>query len=176
MQRIVITAVAAVAAALAAAPPSTAAAPRPAGAARVEVTEPRVEELYAASVEKLLGAARTEPFYLLPTPADSAGLTPRLRPASGAARAATAALARRVARRLSTRGPSGVRGVRAALAPGDTLQLVLGALRFEPAEAARFGRLRIAVVPTAGARQTMEFLLRREPTGWEAINARLVGP
>ena len=82
--------------------------------------------------------------------------------------------ARLVARRLASRGPSGVRGVRSSVAGGDALQLVLGALRYEPADAARFGRLRIAVVPAGGDGQTMEILLRREPSGWEAINVRVV--
>lgn len=145
-------------AAPAAAPPAPASAPAPAPAA-----------LYALALEKLLARAGAEAVYVLPSAAAS-DLHVRARRASGPARTASAATAREVVALLRRRGAPGVRGTRERLAPDGALQVVLGELRFEPESSPTFARLRVGVVGADGARQTLDFLLKREGARWRALN------
>jgi hypothetical protein len=126
-------------------------------------------ELYALAVERLLSGDSGTVAYLLPSAA-LPDLHVRARRAAGPAHSVTAAEAKAVAARLARRGGHAVRGVRHTLGADDVLQLVLGELRFEPASNPTFARLRIGVVGTGGARQTLDFLLKREPTGWRVLN------
>jgi hypothetical protein len=141
----------------------------PATALAQEQGEPSLSELYALAAAKLLGAPSEQEFFILPTSART-DLTERARNASGTPRHAVDATAREVASRLSRRGYRGSKGMRARLSRGDELQLVLGELRFEPAQHPTFARLIIGVVGAGGAEQSMEFLLKREPAGWRVLN------
>lgn len=134
-----------------------------------EQGEPSLPELYALAAAKLLGAPSEQEFFILPTSA-RAGLTERARIASGSPQRAGDGTAREVAARLARRGYRGSKGMRARLNRGDELQLVLGELRFEPAQRPTFARLIIGVVGAGGAEQSMEFLLKREPDGWRVLN------
>jgi hypothetical protein len=143
--------------------------PLPSGASGLYQTEPSLPELYALAVERLLGAPPAQEFFILPTAARPS-LTERARSASGKPMTATDATARSVASRLQRRGYRGSRGIRTRVAPDEDLQLVLGELRFEPAQRPTFARLIIGVIGTGGAEQSMEFLLKLEPSGWRVLN------
>lgn len=130
---------------------------------------PEPASLYALAVEKLLAKADADEVYVLPSAAAS-DVSVRPRRASGAPRVATATTARRVVALLRERGVAGVRGTRPQLGRDDVLQIVLGELRFEPERSPTFARLRISVVGGGGARQTLDFLLKRESDGWRALN------
>jgi hypothetical protein len=129
---------------------------------------PAIDELYATAAARLLGPVGDQAFVLLPT---SAGrqVAGRARPGSGEAHVASATTASHVARLLARRGYRGTRGVRADIAPSAALQLVLGTLRFEPPHDPHFARLAIEVIGSDGNAVVMEFLLKREPQGWRAI-------
>jgi hypothetical protein len=134
-----------------------------------EQTEPSLPELYALAAAKLLGAPSEQEFFILPTSART-NLTERARNASGSPRRASEATAREVATRLARRGYRGNKGMRTRVDRGDELQLVLGELRFEPAQRPTFARLIIGVIGAGGVEQSMEFLLKREPDGWRVLN------
>jgi hypothetical protein len=134
-----------------------------------EPREPSLPELYTLAVARLLGAPAEQEFFILPTSARS-GLTERARLASGQPRRAGDAIARDVATQLARRGYRGSKGMRARVDRGDELQLVLGEMRFEPAQNPTFARLIIGVIGAGGAEQSMEFLLKREPGGWRVLN------
>ena len=150
------------AAAAARLPPS---APTPADSAG------QLAEVYAVATARLLESAPGEAVVVLPTPANvTADVAVRARRASGPAQRASAATARRVAALLAGRGMPGVRGAATAGAPDDAVQLVLGELRFEPGEAPRFARLKIVVVGADGARAPMNFLMKKDASGWTTLN------
>lgn len=130
---------------------------------------PEPASLYALAVEKLLARSDADAIYVLPSAAAS-DVSVRPRRASGAPRVATATTARRVVALLRERGIAGVRGTRPQLGRDDVLQIVLGELRFEPERSPTFARLRISVVGGGGARQSLDFLLKREGDVWRALN------
>jgi hypothetical protein len=152
--------------------PGTAAAARlTAGAPAPADSAGQLAEVYAVATARLLESAPGEAVVLLPTPANiTADVAVRARRASGPAQHASAATARRVAALLAGRGMRGVRGAATAGAPGEAVQLVLGELRYEPGQAPRFARLKIVVVGADGARAAMNFLMKKDATGWTTLN------
>ena len=138
--------------------------PRASTASRVPTTE-----LYALAVARLLGDESADSAWVVPTAA-LGDLNVRQRAGAGPAQRASIAEARRVVARLSRSGRHPIRGVRATLGRDDALQLVLGEVRVEPPMNPTFARLRIGVVGRGGERRTLEFLLKREASGWRVLN------
>lgn len=133
-----------------------------------------IAAVYTEALATLLGDPAEHLVILLPSAARPE-LVQEPRRASSAPHRASAAVTQDVAARLKKRGYRGVMGVQRTVAQSEAMQIVLGELRFEPADRPAFARLTVGVIGSGGAVETLEFLLKREGDSWVTLKFEIEG-